>query len=306
MDLGRKPVYEDNSFCREIFANGSQDKLDERNNSHKSVNAQLLKQGNGCNHDKNNFRRPDFTGNGKRRPHVIEEAKRRIEQAVSDIFMFSEFTRVFYHPLKNERGRRRRSESVEGTFCLALPMLIHGLNLSRMECGFYKNDNEFHSYDYAYLVNKTNQNYSRIKREMKLLQELGIIKVISTREKTADGAWRTKNVRIEFTDRIFQMLELMDEYLRDRETSDKMFHGKQSRLETERKRLERFRKPYFKSKPYQAKGLQSLPEKLTKRPAMVVKGQGLEIREQLNDLVRKGMSVPQAIEALKKLKPPPS
>jgi hypothetical protein len=317
MESGRMPACDIVPLVGDHIAGGNECLL-QGENINNVLGTQVLKVGNRCGHDKNNLKRPNFNKKAKRRPHVLEEAKRRIDQAITNIYAFPEFTQIFYHPLKEEKGRRRRSESVEGSLCLALPTIIHSLDIHRMSCGFYDNQNKFHYYNFAYIENVTDQNYARVKREMKLLQDYGIIKVQTIREQNNDGSWRTTEVRIDLTDKIFQMLELMPEFLKDRETIAKRFHEKQSRLEKNRKKREIYRKPSIT--PVKAPNpnkinatlqpqLQNLTKRLsalTKRPQAVDKGRGIEIRDKLNLLVSKGYSVAEAVELLRKSQAPPN
>lgn len=284
--------------------------------SQKSGNTQVFVYGNRCDHDKNNFKRPDFLRNAKRRPHVLEESKRRITSAIHDNFRYSEFTGLFYHSAAdNKSGRHRRSESVEGILSLALPTLLQTLNLHRMACGFYDNRNQFHYFNYAYLQDKSDQNSSRFKREMAILQAEKIIKVITTRKSNNDGTWRTTSVQIEFTDKIFQMLDLMDDFLRDRETIAIRFHEKQSRLDNNRAKREFYRKKTFPDKkPSYLKKQTSITvakqevslQSCIKRASVPQSGRGYAIKQRMEQLKHQGFTPIQIMDFLKKEFPPPS
>lgn len=279
-------------------------------NNYYSGNQPFVK-GNRCDHDKNNFKKPAFHGVSKRRPHVLEEAKRRIYTSISDHFRYPMYSGLFYHQDQTGRanGRQIRSERIEGVHSLALPTLLQTLNLYRMACGHYDSGNKFHHYNYAYLESQTDQSAARVKREMALLQERGVIKVNTIREQNNDGSWRTTRVEIEFTDKIFEMLDLLPEFLADRETSSIKFHEKQIRLDKNRAKKDLYRKTSFRPDPKvvnnHSKGLQSLTTKLTKPYKPTENGRGVKIRDAIQNLVAKGVSLPDAMETVKKLFPPP-
>lgn len=272
--------------------------------------------GNRCGHNKNSFKKPRFHQDSKRRPHAIEEAKRRIERSFSNKFLYPAFGGLFYHPVEKERGARcRRSESIEGTLSLALVSLLQSLNLHKMACGHYDNKNQFMYYNYAYIENLTDQNSSRVKREMKLLQDYGIIKVLTIRSQNHDGSWRTKEVRIDFTDKIFHMLELTDEFLRDRETISIMFHGKQLRLEKNQNKRDIYRKPNFthskpiettKTAPISSDKLTKCVKKLSMIPPKVDKGRGEAIKQLYSQLTYQGVSPADAAKIIRNKYPPPN
>jgi hypothetical protein len=272
------------------------------------------KKGNRCDHNKNNFKRPSFLRNAKRRPHVLEEAKRRISDAILDNFKYPELTRLFYHSAADGgSGRHRRSERIEGIFSLALPTLLQTLNLHRMACGAYNNRNEFQFFNYAYLQDKSDQNSSRFKREMAILQKEEFIKVTTRREPNNDGTWRTIEVRIEFTDRIFEILDLMSEFLADREYTSIKFFKKQSKINQKKAKDDFYRVQKFnKSNKPKKIGCQDLSVAVKNvaqtftKPIMPIKSNnGVEIRDKIRSLVDKGISVKDAIAAVKQQYPPP-
>jgi hypothetical protein len=144
---------------------------------------------------------------------------------------------------------------------------------------------------------------------MAVLQSGGIIKVNTRREMTHDGIWRTTDVEIEFTDKIFQILDLIPEFLSDREYQSVKFHEKQQRLDKNRAKKNLYRKPSFRPSNKvihnHTKDLQSLTKKLTKPYKPTQSGRGVQIRHAIQKLLDKGVSLPVAIEAVKKLYPPP-
>jgi len=307
MVSGRNPARNADSLDGNHIASGSHGS--NKPDSSKGDEPLQVSKGNRCAHDKNHFKKPSFSGTPRRRPHVIEESKRRIQQSFRDIYHYPEFTQVFYHPIQRDRGRLRRSESIEGTIALTLSTLLHSLNLQKMAVGFYDSGNEFHYYDYGFIERSTSQHAQRIKREMKLLQEYEIIRVITLREKNHDGSWRTKEVRIEFTDKIFLMLDLVDEYLKDRETISLKFHEKQERLERNRAKKSIYRKSSFaprkavNSSPDQIKDLaKSMMTPSYKKP---IQGRGQAIKELYSNLIAKGVTPKDAADIIRNKYPPP-
>jgi hypothetical protein len=286
-----------------------------------ATQAHIFLKGNKCGHDKNSFKKPQYPTKHKRRPHCLEEAKRRLDLAIMDPFRYSDITGLFFHrnedrtEAENTRrtNRRRRSEGVEGIFSLALPTLLHTLNLYKMACGYYDSGQNFHFYDYFQLQKISGQTLSRFKREMKFLQDNDIVKVFAIRELTNDGAWRTKETRIEFTDKIFSILQLMPEFLKDRETSAIKFHEKQARLDKNRKKRDFYRKTTFTSSKApinrnlnanSTPQLQNAIKGLVKEIPQSKAGNGVEVRDKINALVRQGFSVSDAMAIVRQQSPP--
>jgi hypothetical protein len=311
MDSGRMPACDTVLLAGSNIASGCEVLIGRNSNDYYPSMQEGIK-GNRCDHDKNNFKRPSVLRDAKRRPHVLEEAKRRVYDSINDNFRYPEFAGLFFHKAESpseKSSRRRRSERVEGIFSLALPFLLHSLNLQRMACGFYDNRNNFIPYDYSYLENKTEQSSSRIKREMAILQSEEIIKVNTQRELTQDGVWRTKSVTIEFTDKIFRMLDLIPEFLQDRETSAIKFHEKQSRLDKNRQKKENFRKPFFSSTIKKAKqevgNIGGIANKIGKPIPKPTRGRGQEIKELYGNLIARGSTPQEAAEIIRTKYPPP-
>lgn len=312
MESGRMPVCDAKPLVGSNITNVPNKSLTGADLSQKSVNTQVFVYGNRCDHDKNNFKRPNFLTNAKRRPHSLEEAKRRIDQSIHDNFRYPEFAGIFFHSAADQgSGRHRRSERIEGILSLALPTLLQTLNLHRMACGFYDNRNEFHYFDYLYLQDKTSQNYSRVQREMSDLQTAGIIKVNNIRKMNNDGTFRTVRVEIEFTDKIFAMLELMPEFLKDRETIAIKFHEKQSRLDNNKAKRDFYRKKTFPDKKpsylkKQAPSLHASVQSIVKRVSTPQSGRGYAIKQRMDQLQHQGFTPVQIMDFLKKEFPPPS
>jgi hypothetical protein len=263
-----------------------------------------IERGNRCGHNPNRLKKPKFHAAHKRRPHVLEEAQRRIDQAISNIYLYPEFTKMFYHST-NKKGirRRRRSESIEGAICLALRALLNSLNLKRMACGHYDKANRFIHYNSGYIVKNTDQSKIRVKRELKLLQEYEIIKINTKRAQRIDGSWETTQVEIEFTDKIFRMLNLMDEFLKDRETCNIKFHEKQRVLDKNHEKKNFYDKKSFNLHAKKDR-LPAILKPIIKRIPLREKGDGYKIRDKIKQYVSQGLSVSDAMTLVKQQYPP--
>ncbi len=321
MNTGRIPACTiDSPTKAENITSAGQTFLTGADDNHKLL---TMQGGNRCGHDRNQFKKPTLHGGHKRRPHAIEEAKRRIERSVSNIYAFPELSQIFYHPLKNGKGRRRRSERIEAALSLTLYVLLHLLNLHRMAAGYYDSANTFRFYNYGLIESLTGLSPIRTKRAMALLQALGFIKTFAIRELNHDGSYRTTQVRIEFTDKIFQALEMMPEFLKDRETASIKFYEKQARLDNNRAKKDFYKKPTFtvpeKSRNGKKRekagsiveilksGLAGLTNKLSVKPSKGEKGSGEQRTAELNALVRSGLSIPGAFKILsQKYRAPPN
>lgn len=319
MDSGRIPACDIVPLAGDHIASGCEVLIGRNSNDYyPSMQESHIKKGNRCDHDKNKFKRPSVFDNAKRRPHCLEEAKRRIYESINDNFRYPQFAGLLFHKAGSadqngsvrDESRKRRSERIEGIFSLTLPLLLHNLNIHKMACGFYDQNNNFHPQDYSYIESKTDQSSVRVKREMAVLQSEGIIKVNTQRELTNDGVWRTKSVEIEFTDKIFEILELIPEFLNDRETSYKMFHEKQSRLDKNQAKRDIYRKSSFSPdknrnkanlKPSLSSGLRGCVKPV---PA-AQKGRGAAIKERMQQLQYQGHTPTQIFDLLKKEFPPP-
>lgn len=269
--------------------------------------------GNRCGHDKHNLLRLIRPENHKRRPHSIEEALRRLEEIDNRPNKYGDVTCLFFHA-KDKGGRKRRSERLEATKRLVLSALLNWLGLQKMVFGYYNNRNEFHYFDYSKIQQVTGLSSIRIKRAIKDLKEQEILKVNIKRDLNPfTGEYRTKNVEIELTDKIFQMLELIPEFLADRDSAAKKFYDKQKRMDKKIRRLDIYRKPNFRASKPVAKpevGIKSLTQKLTMNRLKVDKApvnpQGQQAQKMYSILRAKGYSPQEAIELIKKAYPPPN
>lgn len=242
------------SACNVSALTGTEHTQAEPINQQGQSNAELkrlqsISLGNRCDHNKNKFKKPKFYGQlhvNDRRPHSIHEALRAIDHAEerlrafpkrSRFYLFENerFASLFYRIGKNGKRRYRRSESIESAIFLALRAIIYSTDLYRMACGFYDNRNQFHFYNYGYLEKETNQSEIRIKRGMAVLQEEGLVKVVKVVETLNDGAIRTKEVRIEVSEDVFNMLGVTDQLLKDRQNRHIKWQERQNRLDAKDK-----------------------------------------------------------------------
>jgi hypothetical protein len=309
MDSGRKPACDTVLLAGSNIASGCKVLIGRNSNDYyPSMQELYIKRGNRCDHDKNNLKQFIPPKNYKIRPHSIEEALRRLKEVEDKPNKYGNVIPLFFHPA-DKGGRKRRSERLESTKRLVLAALINTLNLQAMAIGYYNNRNEFHYFGYAKLILLTELNASRLKRAMKDLQDMELVKVVSIREKDEKGRYRTREVKIEFTDKIFQMLHLMDEFLKDRETSAIKFHEKQSRLDKNRQKKENFRKPFFSSTIKKAKqevgNIGGIANKIGKPIPKPTRGRGQEIKELYGNLIARGSTPQEAAEIIRTKYPPP-
>ena len=184
--------------------------------------------GNRCGHDPKKIRIPLFPAHHKRRPHALEEAKRRIIFAQNSPYDFPHMGEVFHHPNKN--GRKRRSEGVEAINNLVLSTLLHTVNLATMASGDYEKGNHFKHYDYYKLSQLAGMSYPRFKRAMAELQRLGFVHVVPCFKKNHNGDFRINYVQIILTEKIFRALGLMNELQKDRERALTKWKRKTSKI----------------------------------------------------------------------------
>jgi hypothetical protein len=314
MDSGRMPACDSLPLVGEPITSVPNNVLIGRDANNYYPGMQLEGKGNRCGHDRNNLKQFIPPQNYKRRPHSIEEALRRLKEVEDKPNRYGDVTSLFFHS-KDKGGRKKRSERLEASKRLVLITLLYGLNLQKMVFGYYNNRNEFHYFDYAKIQKLTGLSEIRIKRAMKDLQDQEIVKVNPIKQPNNDGSYRTIRVEIEFTDKIFQMLELMPEFLKDRETSSIKFHEKQASLDKKQKKREFYRKNSFtppKSsknrnlKPTLSSGLQTLVKGVVRGIPPSKPGHGVEVRDKINSLVRQGLSIKDAMEIVKQQYPPPN
>jgi len=299
---GGKPAYDLEPFAGRKIVSALQTQGD---NKQIDETIQVLSAGNRCNHDKNNFKFFISPHHYKKRPHTIEEALRRLKEIEHTPHKYGSVVELFFHP-KSKGGRKRRSERREANNRLVLAACINALNLQKMALGYYNNRNEFHYSNYAALSLLAGISQIRFKRSMKDLQQIGILKVFSIRQLNQEGHYRTKEVRIEFTDKIFEMLHLMREFLDDREKACIKFTTKQRNLDKKAQKKEFYRhKSFASSRKTKNPIIKDLTKRIIKSIAPVQAGNGIEIREKINALISKGISIKDAIAIVRQQYPPP-
>lgn len=220
--------------------------------------------GNRCGHTSNNFRRPTYIRDTKRRSHSIQEAMRRLIYSETHRYYFPQLGQIIYNA--NRGGRLRRSEFREAATALILSALLKDISLYAMAFGYFDNQEKFHYYNYERLKNVTGLSDKRICSVMKRLQELEIVKVTRILDERENGKIITKKVIIKLTDKIFEMLELTNEFLKDRQ-DDTVKHQKiEARLNKKRKQLECFKprsKFITKTKPITSNVIKRVPKAIS-------------------------------------------
>jgi hypothetical protein len=305
-------------------------------NNYYSGNQALIK-GNRCDHDKNHFKKPTFYGSSgyqgkrsysiKRACTVLEDilgfksgrAGRRhfsellrdgdkTAQGILQLFEEPKLAKLFHHyDDAGEIDRPIRSERVESAYALVTRTLINGVDLRTMAFGFWDNKaNRQVYFNYDDIAGKTGLTKSRIQRAITLLKEIGLVTVNRVVQTLSDGKIIHKQTQIFLSEDIFALLGLRQEMLEDRRYAMIKWDKEQRKLEDRKKYLDSYRKPPSK-KVYNnhAQGLQRLTHKMTTPYAPKNAGNGLKIRDAIQTLVSKGVSLPDAIEAVKKLYPPP-
>jgi hypothetical protein len=213
-----------------IPTNGSKTKRGQNNEASDSSQAFFVRK---SAHDNKNLRTPKFKNN-HRRPHCLEEGKRRLQQAIKDNFVYSGFTAIFFHLNK----RKRRSEMRETCISLLLSMILHTVNLHKMYCGYYDDNNVFRYHDFDYF--KKNLEISRYQmfRAISDLKKNEYIQVEKIKGVNKNGELRTLGVKILVTEKIFHDLEIYDEFLKDRESATRKFHFREQKIINKRKSRE--------------------------------------------------------------------
>lgn len=173
--------------------------------------------GNRCGHDPRNPKILQFPQH-RRRPHVIEEAKRRLERAAKSPFIYPELLPLFYHA--DKKGRQRRSEGREATVNLCLTVVLQTANLANnLYCGHWDGQ-RFVYYDLEKLVTLTGATKGRVRRALSVLRRLGLVHTDSKLDTASDGNLRTINYRIRLDYALFQKLGLCAEFALDAAKAD--------------------------------------------------------------------------------------
>lgn len=182
------------------------------NENHATPSKLDMQGGNGCGHDPRNPKILKFPSQG-RRPHVLEEAKRRLESAAKSPFNYPELLPLFYH--KDKKGRQRRSEGREALVNLCLTVIVQTANLANnLYCGHW-NGTHFVYYDLDKLVTLTGERKGRVRRALTVLRKLGLIHAGGQLDRAYEGTLRTINYRIRLDYSLFESFELCAEFALD-------------------------------------------------------------------------------------------
>lgn len=215
----------------------------------------FFSKGNRCGHNKLKPRFPSYPSDVKRRPHVIEELKRRIIECFEKRNKYEGLIPVFYHEgQENKTGRKRRSEKTESVLFLVLYALAHDCHLNNMQFGQYLNNNVFRNYNYNWIVKHTGCSLKRVQRAMIVLQTLGWVKVEKIVKTLNDGHIVTDNVIITLSDTIFKVFDLENEFLENREKVCIRFQEKQIRVNRNRMAL-------YQTVPFAGKKMRMIEKK---------------------------------------------
>lgn len=190
--------------------------------------------GNKCNHNKKFLRYPIFPVDKKRRPHVIEELKRRIVQAIDNPLLFKNFVSFFRH----ENKRKRRTDGLESLVCGTLMCLVQDLNLHNLQYGQYQyNTNSFMNYNYGRIESSTGFSKIRIKRAMGVLKSLGIVSVTPVAKTLNDGAVINDKTIIVLSVDLFKYFDLYLEYLHDSQKICSKYYDRKMKIENKMYKL---------------------------------------------------------------------
>lgn len=213
--------------------------------------------GNKCGHNRLSpkfYSRPQHY---KRRFHVIEQALRVIPIALDDPFSFEMFHGLMFHESRLNRSERREAE-----LRLLVPAIFDSVNLVNMQLGYFDNNGKFINYTYDHFADVTQMGQSRVDRNMKHLQDYGLISVQKILKTLNDGAVRTERVIITVNAKMFEMLNLMPLLLVDRERSIKS-HQKKTNKISQREKYQSLYTPRSVEQKRGTSSIQGLTGKLT-------------------------------------------
>jgi uncharacterized protein YoxC len=182
-----------------------------------------------------------FKTNDKLRYHSIEQAKRNLFDSYLNPFKY-QFGELFFH--KDKKGRKVRSEQCESLATRVGAVLWHYMDLITFQFGMFKNNNQFHYYDYGLIQQKLGASESQVRRTMERLQDTGYVTVIPIREiKTGKDnikRWKTTDVIITLTDKFISAMGLNTErLLTDRGRALDKYNERQTRIDKKKEKLDR-------------------------------------------------------------------
>lgn len=263
--------------------------------------------GNRINHDRKNLRKPDFSKDN-RRPHSIEETKRRTLESIDNPYKYTGFQEAHFH----EDKRKRRSERIEGCVSLVLYSLIHTLNLQNMACGYYISgtdpNSSFHYYDFDHYRKRLEISRHRLWRSIAVLKKLGYVITKPRKEINKHGEYRTVRTEIHMTDKLFRDLGIYDLYLKDRDKALHKCYAREMYLMSQRSQRENFilsvtkvfkTKPPLPKRPDAQKSINSVANKA--RTLYQDKDHGKRVMERVKEIMHcEGLSPQEAIAKAKK------
>jgi hypothetical protein len=209
--------------------------------------------------------------------------------------------RLLYHHDKN--GRKRRTEAVEGALFLALGTIIDGLDLHKMQYGYYDPNNNFIYYNYSDILKKSAGllTESRLDEAMSLLKALGFLTVTCIYKTLHDGRIITVETRIEVSDDVFKMLGIYEQFLKDRGHAASRFY--------KREKINKAREKYLSinvpSLPYDRKrkplkdGIHTLSHKMTTPYKPAEPGHGQQMQDMMKTCISSGMTIQEAAAHVK-------
>jgi|ERR1700722_1449790 len=207
MKAGRIPV----SSARPLtgFAtNGSECLIGQNTTTNKSQNQPLC--GNKCGHAPKSLRFYSRPPEYRTRFHVLEAARRTILLALADPYSYPAL-----HGFMYRNHRQKRSERREAELALLMPAIADTVYLANMQCGHLVHG-KFENYTYAKYKQLTGMSEWRVARNMRRLQEAGLITVRQVLIEHPNGETRVERVIISVTHKFFELLGLTHELEIDR------------------------------------------------------------------------------------------
>lgn len=172
-----------------------------------------LGSGNGCGHDRYNFRR--FSPTTNKQPIILEDARKKIGDCLGG---------AWDHLWDGDRQTRSERREACG---LLLSALIHRLDLVTLRVGFPQADGSFVGLTDKDLARMTGLTVRRLERAMHDLAAMKIVKVHRSCERQADGSYKGRPSIRAIATRFFELIGLGEKL-------------KKQRLKATRRREDRF------------------------------------------------------------------
>lgn len=187
---------------------------------------QVKTSGNRCGHDKMNpisFIAPTMH---KRRPPLIEKAKRMLSGLYADPLSL-DAGRLSFNPEKeNRRGgyRKIRSEKRELTLNFAGQAMLHYLDLNTLQLGWKTDKGNFIDIGFDTLNKKINESlsfnqphrkvsYESLRRAINIFESCGYIQIERVRIRLPNGEYRSLPSRIKVNEIFFEHLGIDKEFI---------------------------------------------------------------------------------------------